>query len=93
MNMRPLFALTYLLFCCLGLSAVSKVPPLPNRGYFGGELSVYASGDTIMYVYLNTEDSSDTPERYARFRISIDAGYTWQEHTIPQALDSAHVPL
>ena len=87
MNMRPLFALTYLLFCCLALSAVSKVPPLPNRGYFGGELSVYASGDTIMYVYLNTEDSSDTSERYARFRISIDAGYTWQEHTIPQALD------
>lgn len=86
MNKRTLVALVCLIFCFMTLHAVSRVVPVSGNGYFGSELSVYASGDTIMFVYFNTEDAEDFTDSFAKFRISSNAGADWQEYTIPQAL-------
>jgi hypothetical protein len=44
------FVLCHLIFC--GLSAAELTS---DRAYFGGGLSCYAAGDTIMYVYFEAE--------------------------------------
>lgn len=86
MNKRTLVALVCLTFCLVALHAVSRVVPLSGNGFFGSELSVYASGDTIMFVYFNNDNAEDFTDSFAKFRISSNAGADWQEYTIPQAL-------
>lgn len=84
---RATFVFALLVLCLMTFSVLSATDPVTNRGYFGGELSTYASGDTIMYVYFNTDAAEDVADRYVNFRISTDGGANWSEYPLPQALD------
>lgn len=71
------------LFCFAVLLAQSSSTPVAGLGYFGGELATYASGDTIIYVYLNTDATGDVAGSQVKYCISVDGGASWQEHIVP----------
>lgn len=76
-----------LLFCFAALFAQSSLTPVAGLGYFGGELATYASGDTIMYVYLNTDAAGGIADSQVKYCISVDGGASWQEHIVPANLE------
>lgn len=92
MNKRTRLLLACFTFYCLALVAITGDLPEPGNGYFGGEMSVYVKGDTLMYVYLNTDDSDTSSEYYAKLCISTNAGANWQEYTLPQAVERITKP-
>jgi len=71
------FVLCHLIFC--GLSAAELTS---DRAYFGGGLSCYAAGDTIMYVYFEAEHAPLMEPGMVKFCLSEDAGNTWNEYSV-----------
>jgi hypothetical protein len=79
---RATVMFAFLLLCWSAITTVSATNPVANRGYFGGELSAYASGDTIMYVYYNTQTTDPDQRQYVKFCISTDGGANWSEYPV-----------
>ena len=52
-------------------------------GYFGGDLSYHASGDTIMFVIKEGGDHWGAPAQSSLFYLSLNGGEDWQETRIP----------
>ena len=77
-----LLCVAFFIFFCTAFTSLNATEPGSNIGYFGGELSAYASGDTIMYVYYNAEQDAAEEAHYVKFRISVDGGNSWQEYTV-----------
>lgn len=79
---RATFVFALLVLCLMTFSVLSATDPVTNRGYFGGELSTYASGDTIMYVYYDTQTADPNQRQYVKFVISTDGGANWSEYPV-----------
>jgi len=79
---RATIVFALLVLYLMTFSTLSATDPVTNRGYFGGELSTYASGDTIMYVYYNTQTADPYQRQYVKFVISTDGGANWSEYPV-----------
>lgn len=75
-----------LLFCSTALFALNSPRLEPGVGYFGEGLSACARGDTIVYVYLNTDATGDVAGSQVKYCISLDGGASWQEHILQSSI-------
>ncbi|MDI3504679.1 MAG: hypothetical protein PWP64_1615 [Candidatus Cloacimonadota bacterium] len=81
--MRPntlIALLTFLLFAALpGLLMATFT--ISEPGYFGGDLSCYASSDTIMFVLFESTELEDVPDQFAKLYQTVDKVYNHKSHT------------
>lgn len=92
MSSKTMIALsTFLLFAALPGLLMATVD-ISRSGYFGGDLSCYASSDTIMFVLLESTEFEDAPNQFAKLFISVNGGADWQERAIPYPLSQRSRP-